>query len=95
MRVRLTPDFISNNLICPPDRKKVEFVDKSDAVGLYVEVRATTQGQGTYYLRYKDPGGTTRHVRIGRTSEISLEDARKETKRLRAQITLGHNPKRK
>ena len=41
---------------CPPGKRRIEYVDKG-GTGLYVEVRATSPGQGTYYLRYKDDNG--------------------------------------
>jgi hypothetical protein len=50
------------------------------------------QVQGTYYLRYKDSSGKTCHRKIGRTVEVSLEDARRRARGLRAEITLGADP---
>ena len=57
-----------------------------------MEVRATSQGQGTFYLRWKDANGKTCHQKIGRTTEITLDDARQRAKTLKAQITLGADP---
>ena len=92
MLVTLTPDFISNQLVCPPGKRRIEFVDQG-GLGLYVEVRASSPGVGTYYLRYKDANGKTCHQKIGSTAVISLADARKEAKRLKAEITLGADPR--
>ena len=58
-----------------------------------MEVRATSQGQGTYYLRYKDGNGSACHQKIGRTIEITLAEARRRAKTLKAEIALGRNPK--
>ena len=91
MIVSLTSAFIQNNLMCPEGQRRIEYVDKG-GTGLYVEVRATAPGQGTYYLRWKDANGKTCHQKIGRTTEITLDDARQRAKTLKAQITLGADP---
>lgn len=89
---KLTQLFISNNLHCPAGKSRVEICD-SDLPGLYIEVRSTSQGHGTYYLRYKDSVGKTCHQKIGRTSDITLADARKAAKALKAEIALGADPR--
>jgi integrase len=61
--------------------------------GLYVEVRATSEDEGTYYLRYKDVHGKTCHQRIGSTNEVGLSDARSRAKHLKAEICLGADPR--
>ncbi|MDO8713332.1 MAG: tyrosine-type recombinase/integrase [Polynucleobacter sp.] len=88
----LTTAFIANGLTVPEGKPRIEYCDEQ-LPGLYIEVRATSPGQGTYYLRYKDKTGKTCHQKIGRTSEISLLDARKQAKTLKAEIALGANPK--
>ena len=90
--VQLTQPFITSHLICPEDKSRIEFCDKT-VPGLYIEVRRSSQRQGTYYLRYKNPAGKTAHQRIGTTNEITLSEARREAKQLKFQISLGHNPK--
>lgn len=92
MLVTLSQEFISNHLVCPPEKRRIEFVDQG-GVGLYVEVRQTSPNVGTYYLRYKDRNGKTCHQKIGSTTVLSLADARKEAKRLKAEITLGADPR--
>lgn len=47
---------------------------------------------GTYYLRYKDEGGTTRHLRLGTTADISLAQARKLAADKKTEIRQGANP---
>ena len=91
MIIKLSTDFIANQLQCPDGQRRIEYVDKG-GTGLYVEVRATSQGQGTFYLRFKDSNGKTCHQKIGRTTEITLDDARQRAKMLKAQITLGADP---
>jgi integrase len=89
--VRLSPSFI-NNLAVQPGKARTEWCDKG-LPGFYVESRATSPtGKGTYYLRYKDAGGTTRHMRLGNTESMSLAEARAEAKKQRAAIQLGADP---
>ena len=93
--VKLTNDFLSDSLTCPEGKRRVEYCDSGgrDSVpGLYVEVRDTSPGQGTFYLRYKDQNGKTCHAKLGRTIDIDLASARDKAKILRAQIALGSDP---
>src|SRR5688572_18568646 len=92
MLVSLSSEFILNRLVCPPDKHRVEFVDKDGVRGLYVEVRASRNGEGMYYLRSK-VHGKLMHQRIGSTRDISLADARKRAKQLKAEILLGADPR--
>lgn len=92
MIIKLTESFIKNNLQCPEGKSRIEYCD-TELPGLYIEVRATSQGQGTYYLRYKDSTGKTCHQKIARTTEITLAEARKQAKKLKAEISLGSNPR--
>lgn len=89
---KFNQEFIDTQLHCPEGKSRTEFVD-SARTGLYVEVRATSPGQGTYYLRYKDAAGKTCHQKLGRTVEITLAEARKQVKTMRASITMGANPR--
>ena len=88
--VQLTPSLI-NNITVQPGKARTEWCDKNQP-GLYVEARATAPGKGTYYLRYKDAGGTTRHMRLGNTDSLSLSEARSLAKDQRAKIQLGADP---
>ncbi len=49
-------------------------------------------GIGTYYLRYKNEAGKTKHKKIGRTTDISLKDARDRAKLLKLEISQGKDP---
>lgn len=92
--IHLTPDFLAHGLLCPEGKSRVEFCDTDpSARGLYLEVSATTPGQGIFRLRYKDTNGKTCHAKLGRTSEITLDAARKQAASLKAQIANGVNPK--
>lgn len=90
--VKLTDTFIAKELKCPPDKSRIEYCD-ADRSGLYVEVRATSPGQGTYYLRYKNTSNQTAHQKLGRTTEINLSEARKRAKLQKAEIALGSDPR--
>lgn len=83
--------IIPDGLVCE-GKARVEYVDKG-RTGLYVEVKATRPGCGMYYLRYKDKNGVTRHVKLGSTEDTTLETAREKAKKLKAEITLGADPR--
>src|SRR5688572_3315365 len=84
----LTPQ----QMVCPPGQRRIEYVDKG-GLGLYVEVRASGPGVGTYYLRYRNSHGKTCHQKIGSTAVLTVTEARREAKRTRAAITLGADPR--
>lgn len=93
--VNLTNEFLANSLTCPTGKRRIEYCDsggRDSVAGLYVEVRDTSPGTGTYYLRYKDASRKTCHQKIGRVSDIDLATARERAKALRAKITLGADP---
>jgi hypothetical protein len=91
-KLLLTDTFITNGLTCPIDKRRVEYCD-TRLPGLYIEVRSTSPGQGTYYLRYKDATGKTCHQKLARTDEIDLPEARSRAKTLKAEIQLGRDPR--
>ena len=85
----LNEHFVKTGLVCPENRLHIEYTSE-DRSGLYVEVRSTSQGQGTYWFRFKEKDtGKTARVKIGRTTDISIRDAKKQVKTLRAKIHLG------
>jgi len=88
----MTQQLIDNSLQTYAKSRRVELVS-DERSGLYVEVRSSSNGQGTYYFRYKGQGGKSCHQKIGRTVDISLADARRKVKELRAEIALGADPR--
>jgi integrase len=90
--IKLTQPFINNELHCIEGKARIEYCD-SDLPGLYVEVRKSSPGQGTYYLRYKDAKAKTCHQKISKTGEMTLIEARKAAKTLKAEINLGADPR--
>lgn len=94
MKIELTEAFIADQLTCPPDRRKVEFVHTgTETRGLYVEVARGTPGVGVYRFRYKCPRtNKTKHLRIGGTGEISLLNAMAKAKEYRQRLDAGLEP---
>lgn len=88
--LKLTQDFINNSLICPEGKKRIEYCDK-ELPGLIIIVTPLSQG-GTYFLRYKNGNGKTSYIKIARTNEMSLADARKKAKLLKLEISNGADP---
>lgn len=89
--IKLTNEFIKDGLQSL-DKSRIEYCD-SEIPGLYVEVRASRPGQGTFYIRYKDDTNKTCHQKIGRTADVSLLEARRQARTLKAQIQLGADPR--
>ena len=92
MKVKLSESFIATGLQSSEGKRRVEFVD-SVVPGMFIEVRAVSQGQGTYYFRYKDADGRTQTKKLGRSIDISLSAAREHARELRAKVALGSNPR--
>jgi integrase len=67
-----------------------KYCDK-ELPGLIIIVTPLSQG-GTYFLRYKNSAIKTSYIKIGRTFEISLVDARKKAKMLKLEIANGADP---
>jgi integrase len=81
----LDQHYVDTQLVCPSGKSQIEIVDPL-RTGLYIEVRAVASHQGTYYLRCKDHSGKTARRRVGRTTEVTLEEARAAAVKLRADI---------
>ena len=93
MIIDINKDFLKKGLICPENRKQIEYVCSSGS-GLYILVSQVSPGKGTYYKRYKNDVGKTCHQKIGRTTEISLAEARDRLKHISAEIVLGGDPRK-
>lgn len=95
MIVNLTQKFIDTELKVPEGMAKIEFVD-SNRSGLYVLVSSKSQGQGTFFLRWKDSSnGKSTHLKLGRTTEITLAEVRKLALKNKSDITsMGRNPRK-
>lgn len=86
--LKLTQDFINHTMHCPEDLNRIEYCD-SELRGLIIIVSKTSS---TFFVRYKNLAGQTSYIKIGKTSEISLADARKKAKLLKLEIANGADP---
>ena len=86
--ISLTQSLIPT-LQCPAGKRRIEYCDK-DLPGLLLEVRPS--GASSYYLRYKSDG-QTKYIKLGTSGIITLADARKKAKTLKAEIALGADPR--
>lgn len=93
MRVKLDAAFMKTQLVCPPGKRRVEYIDENGIPGLYIEVRESSPGHGTFYVRWKGKNGTNSHQKIGDSRVVSLAQAREQAKELKARIYLGEDPK--
>ena len=89
--VELDSDFIKNHLLCPDGMRRIEFCPQ-ELPGLLVEVINVSPGNGTIMLRYKS-SGRTKQIKIGRTYDISLDDAKKKALQLKSEIVSGGDPR--
>jgi|JI10StandDraft_1071094.scaffolds.fasta_scaffold94903_3 site-specific recombinase XerD len=74
----------SGGLVCPPEKKKIEY-SVADEPGLFVECRASATGAPCWTLRLKNASGTNVYKRLGTVKDISLAQARKLVKQIRAE----------
>lgn len=86
--INLTQTLIPT-LRCPESKNRIEFCD-SELPGLFLEVRSS--GASTYHLRYK-VDGNTKYIKLGTSDVVTLADARKKAKTLKAEIALGADPR--
>lgn len=80
--------FLASGLVCPADKKKIEY-SVSDEPGLFVECRASAKAVPTWYLRLKNAQGTNTYKKLGTIKDVSLIQARKQAKQLKAEHLLA------
>lgn len=71
-------------LVCPLDKKKIEY-SVADEPGLFVECRDSATATPVWYLRLKNAQGTNVYKKLGTVKELSLAQARKLVKQIRAE----------
>src|SRR5665647_2062818 len=77
---------------CPAGKDRIEYVD-ADLPGLYLDVRATSPGQGSWRYRYRGKSTKTlAHRPLGYFPLVGLTEARQKAKILKAEIALGADP---
>ena len=87
-KAKLTAKLLGET-VCPTDKRTINLID-TETHGLMAEIRAN--GTGTFYLRYNDPRGKRRHYRIGRTTALSVADARRAAQKLNGKVAMGIDP---
>jgi integrase len=88
--VRLSPAFV-RNAICPADYKKIDYFDTTMR-GFMLEVRAS--GGKTYYQRYTDERGRERQYKVGPADVLTLRQAKRKARQIKAQAILGGDPQK-
>lgn len=79
------------NLECPAHLSKIEYVDRRQE-GFFVEVLRS--GTKSFYQRYIDGHGRKRQIKIGRVGIVPLTEARARGVQIKADVSLGRDPKR-
>ena len=75
-------------LVCPLDKKKIEY-SVGDEPGLFVECRNSATAVPTWYLRLKNAKGTNVYKKLGTVKDVSLSQARKLVKQIRAEHVVA------
>lgn len=86
--VNFTSAFMSTGLVCPPEKSKIEY-SVADEPGLFVECRASQKAIPTWYLRQKNAQGTNTYKKLGTIKDVSLTQAKKLARQLKAEHTLA------
>lgn len=73
--VQFTKEFMATGLVCPPDRKRIEYSVKGGPGGLFVECRSTPNSVPVWYVRMKNAKGTNTYKRLGTLAELTLKQA--------------------
>ncbi len=74
---------------CRPGRKKTDYYD-TVTTGFVLEVRAS--GGKTYCLRYSDPNGRQRQLKIAGFEDVTFAQAQKKAKKLRSEVVMEGDP---
>jgi integrase len=88
--IRISPAFV-RNVCCPSEQKKIDYFDATMR-GFLLEVRPS--GGKTYYQRYTDERGRERQYKIGPADVLTLRQAKRKAKQIKAQAILGGDPQR-
>ncbi|MEQ8262579.1 tyrosine-type recombinase/integrase [Pseudohaliea sp.] len=89
-RTKLTQHFIDTLPPPPGERTAIEYND-TDLPGFHIRASASSS-VGTFVMSYKDGGNRRRHVRIGRTNELTLKEARQRAMAIKADVLRGDDP---
>lgn len=86
--VRLTSHFVRVAL-CPELQSKIDYFDPT-LRGFLLEVRAS--GSKTFYQRYTDERGRQHQFKVGAADVLTLKQARKQARQIKADAILGGDP---
>lgn len=89
MSVKILKQNYVNKLECLDGKEKLRVYDEK-LKGLMLEVRPT--GIKTYFLKYKTPRGGYKQIKLGRTSFLSVEQARDIAAKILADVAMGKDP---
>lgn len=92
MSVNLLKQNEVNKMECPPGKEKLRVYDEK-LKGLILEVRPT--GIKNYYLKYKTQRGGYKQIKLGRTSFLSVVQARDIAAKVLTDVAMGKDPQEK
>lgn len=87
--VKFTPAFMASGLVCPADKKRIEYSVEGGPGGLFAEVRSAPGAIPTWYLRVKNAKGTNEYKRLGTVKEMTLTQARKQAGIVKAEHAVA------
>ena len=87
-RIQLTAASCAD-AACRYGKKKTDYWD-TIVPGFTLEVRSS--GGKTYYLRYTDPHGKQRQIKIGKFEAVKFRAAKEKARKLRSEVELNGNP---
>jgi integrase len=91
MKTKLNQKLADRLPPIPEGKKSAEYRD-IDMPGFLIAQYHTNPDVGTFTLRYRDENGHQRALKIGRTNEISLKQAKAMAKTKKSEIALGADP---
>jgi integrase len=91
MKTKLNQKLADHLPPLPEGKKSVEYRD-IDMPGFLIAQYHTNPDVGTYTLRYRDEHGRQRALKIGRTDEMCLKQAKAMAKTKKSEIALGADP---
>jgi len=89
MKAKITAALVKAPPPIPHGQRKLRVTD-TEVTGFVMEVWPT--GGITFWCKYTDPAGRSREVKIGKAADISVEQARRKAKEMRAQVALSGDP---
>lgn len=85
----ITRGLAQNPPAVPEGKGKLRIFDERQT-GFLMEIRPS--GSVTFYMRYRDPRGRQREIKLGRHGDVTLDQARKQAQHIKAEASLGRDP---